>query len=67
MEKIYVAIDVGCHECGVGSEVIGAFKTEEEAEKAAEERSDSHGDWRDGGQSIPEVFEVELISKEEGE
>lgn len=60
MNKYYVAIDVGCHECGVGSEVIGTYKTYDEAVAACEKRSDETNDWRDGGQSIPEVFEIKL-------
>lgn len=57
--KLYIAIDVGCHECCVDSEVIGSFKKRESAEAACAERSAETGNWRDGGQSIPQVFEVE--------
>lgn len=60
MNKIYIAIDVGCHECGADSEAIGAFYSKEEAEEAADRRSEATGNWRDGGQSIPQVFEIEL-------
>ncbi len=64
MEKIYVLIDVGCHECGVGSEFIASFVDEESANKACEEHSKKTGKWRDGGQSIPEVFEIILPNHE---
>jgi hypothetical protein len=60
MEKVYVAIDVGCHECGVGSEVIGSFKTKGGADDACDKRADETKEWRDGGQAIPEVFEIIL-------
>ncbi len=58
MEKIYVLIDVGCHECGVDSEFVASYNTEKEAEVAREKLSKKTDNWRDGGQSIPEVFEV---------
>jgi len=58
MSKIYVAIDVGCHECGVDSEVIGTFKAVKEAEEACTKRTEETGNWRDMGQSIPRVFEI---------
>lgn len=48
MEKIYVLIDVGCHECGA------------EADKACAQLSEKTNNWRDVGQSIPEVFEVDI-------
>lgn len=59
---VYVAIDVGCHECGVDSEVIGSYNTEEEAESACKKKTDEHNNWRDGGQTIPQVFTVNLIN-----
>lgn len=59
---VYAAIDVGCHECGVGSEVIGSYNTEEEAESACKKKTDEHNNWRDGGQTIPQVFTVNLIN-----
>lgn len=58
MGKLFVAIDVGCHECGVGSEVIGVYLTEQEAQNACADRSADTDNWRDGGQSVPEVFEI---------
>lgn len=60
MGKIYIAIDVGCHECGVDSEVIGSSYSKEEAEQMCNKRSEKTGNWRNNGQSIPEVFEVTL-------
>lgn len=41
MNKVYIAIDVGCHECSVDSEAIGAFYSKEEAEEAADRRSEA--------------------------
>lgn len=58
--KYYVAIDVGCHECGVGSEVIGTFLSQDAAKYACELKTKEHKNWRDGGQTIPEVFEIDI-------
>lgn len=60
MTKIYVLIDVGCHECGVGSEYVASFLTEGDADKACAELGRKTSNRRDGGQSIPEVFAIEV-------
>lgn len=57
--KIFVVIDVGCHECGVDSEPIGAYVSRDVAESAAAKRDVETGKWRDGGQTYAEVFEME--------
>ncbi len=58
--EIYVVIDVGCHECGVGSEVVGAYRTLQEAEVAKDACDKRTAGWRDGGQTIAETFTMEL-------
>lgn len=60
MSKYYIVIDVGCHECGEGSEVLKTFTDEKEAEKFRNEHSKKTGNWGQIGQVIPEVFEVEI-------
>lgn len=60
MSKIYVVVDVGCHECGVQSEEVGAFLSKEEAVEVSRKLFKKHGGWRDGGQTIPQVFEFEV-------
>ena len=60
MEQVWVVIDVGCHECGVGSEPVGIFATEAEAVSAQEAREATTEGWRDGGQTICEVFPMRL-------
>lgn len=57
---LYVVIDIGCHECGVGSETVGAFWSKEAADAACAARSAETKEWRDGGQSIPDVFSIEV-------
>lgn len=58
MSKIYVLIDIGCHECAVGSELVGSYDTFEKAKRALARRNKKYGGWRDGGQSIPEIFKI---------
>jgi hypothetical protein len=46
--KVYVAVDVGCIECGEDSEVLGAFVSREQAEQVADgariaQRENWHG------------------------
>lgn len=57
--KVWVVIDVGCHECGVGSEPVGIYSTEAKAEAARVAREAETQGWRDGGQTICDVFEME--------
>ena len=58
--KVWVVIDVGCHECGVGSEGVGIFDTQEAAQTAADARDQETGCWRDGGQTYCNTFEMEI-------
>jgi hypothetical protein len=53
---MYLAMDIGCLECGELSKVLGIFKTPEQA-KAVCDAADIG--WR-GGQHSYEVFEVEV-------
>lgn len=54
--KKYILIDIGCHECGVDSEYKGIFDSEEEAQKEGKKLSGK----RDGGQTIAQVFEIDI-------
>lgn len=58
--KVFVVIDLGCHECDVGSDPVGIYPTREQAERAAEKRDAKTKRWRDGGQTFAEVFEMDL-------
>ena len=55
---MFLVIDVGCDECGVGHEVVSVHKTRSAAEMAATRRYAENGGWRDGGQTIATVFEI---------
>lgn len=57
--KKWLVFNVGCIECGVSSNVVGLFETEEMADQVAEECSKSLG-WRQGGQNSFEVFDLSL-------
>jgi len=49
-------MNIGCMECGVSSDVVGIYDTKDEAEAVASKQEG----WRDGGQSVAKVFEIEL-------
>jgi hypothetical protein len=53
---LYVAVDIGCIECGEQTTVMGVFETREEAEATVE----FFEPWR-GGQHCFEVHEVPAI------
>lgn len=59
----FVAVDIGCIECGEGSDVLGIFTSESKAEEIAESaRKKQKEDWH--GQHSFEVFEVPEITGE---
>lgn len=58
----YVAVDIGCIECGETSAVLGIFESEVDANEACDEHSKRQEEhW--GGQHYFEVFGVPRISK----
>lgn len=54
---IYIVVNIGCIECDVSTEVIGAFYEKSEADALAAKQLD----WREGGQSEAQVFELPEI------
>ncbi len=58
--RVWVVIDVGCHECHLHSEPVGIFSTKEEAEEAAKQCNERTGCRRDWGLTYAEVFEMEM-------
>lgn len=61
MKKQFLAMDIGCIECGEESSVIGIFSSKTEAEKAIEKYRDPEHRWgKEGrhGQHYEEVFEI---------
>lgn len=60
----FVLVDVGCIECGEGTEAIGVYRTKKVADEAfrayiAEKGADQWGYYFDGGQHNIEILEVE--------
>lgn len=52
---IFLAMDIGCIECGESSKVIGLFATEEQAQEACDKAAkEQEENWR--GQHSMEVF-----------
>ena len=56
---MWLVFNIGCIECGVSSNVVGVYTTEEEAMRVAN-ACDNSGElsWREGGQNSYEVFDL---------
>lgn len=62
----YIVVNIGCIECGVSSNIVGAFDNDIKANEIAAKLNDTHG-WREGGQNSYEVFpmpELNVINEE---
>ena len=57
LPKPWMVFNVGCIECGVSSNVVGFYSTEEEAKQIAQACEDELH-WREGGQNSFEVFNL---------
>ena len=64
LPKPWMVFNVGCIECGVSSNVVGFYSTEEEANQVAETCED-HLHWRQGGQNAFEVFDLRAPQAQE--
>jgi hypothetical protein len=63
---MFLVINIGCIECGVSSNIVGLFETEEQANIIAEKCNNKYS-WREGGQNNFEVFplpELGIINSE---
>ena len=58
MSVVWVVIDEGCQECGVESEPVGIYLSADDALRAANERNEQTGGWRDGGQTFANVHRM---------
>ena len=57
MNKQWLVFNIGCIECGVDSNVVGLYETEEEARAIAEAcQKELH--WRQSGQNAFSVFNL---------
>ena len=55
--KPWMVFNVGCIDCGVSSNVVGFYATEDEAYRIVD-FLDDHLSWRGGGQNSFEVFDI---------
>lgn len=62
--KRWLVFNVGCIECGVSSNVVGRYASEDEARKVAEACEEVLS-WREGGQNEFEVFDLHAAQPEE--
>lgn len=53
---VWVVVDVGCIECGVETQVLGVFDSQESAESVATLRRKEFPGFRDGGQHVVDVI-----------
>lgn len=59
-DKLFVAVDVGCIECGEESAVLGVFTSEEKAQEVLNDHMNRQSkNWR--GQHSFEFFEIDGI------
>lgn len=65
-EFVWVVMDEGCQECGVSTEPIGIYRSEAEANAAAEKQTKRFNGWRDGGQASVEVYKLALPALTDG-
>ena len=64
LPKSWMVFNVGCIECGVSSNVVGLYATEEEAKQIAQACEDQLH-WREGGQNAFEVFDLRAPQAQE--
>lgn len=57
---MWIVVNIGCIECGVSSNIVGAFASEDEA-KAIAEKCDDVFAWREGGQNNFAVFPLPAL------
>ena len=62
--KSWMVFNVGCIECGVSSDVVGFYTTEEEAKRVAQACGDELN-WRQQGQNSFEVFDLQAPQAQE--
>ncbi len=60
----YLVMNIGCIECGVSSDVVGVYDSEDEANRVSQVCSDKLS-WREGGQNAFEVFDLQKRQAEE--
>lgn len=59
---MWIVVNIGCIECGVSSNIVGVFDSEEKAQEIAEECGEKYS-WREGGQNSFDVFPLPEANK----
>lgn len=62
--KRYLLMNIGCIECGVSSNVVGLYDSEDQANSDAE-KCYEHLHWREGGENGFEVFDLQAPQSDE--
>ncbi len=60
--KYFIVVNIGCLECGVSSNLVGVFDSEEKAVKVAKKCQKKY-DWRGGGDNAFKVYELHELNK----
>jgi len=59
---MWIVVNIGCIECGVSSNIVGVFDSEENARLIAEKCYEKYS-WREGGQNNFDVFPMPETNK----
>ena len=59
---MWIVVNIGCIECGVSSNIVGVFDSQEKAEQVAEKCGEKYN-WREGGQNSFDVFPLPEANK----
>ena len=60
--KRWVVFNIGCIECGVTSNLVGVFDSEEHAESISKIMNEWNS-WREGGMNVYEVYLLGELNK----
>lgn len=66
VKTMFILVNIGCIECGVSTQIVGVFSTEEKANELAEKLGKEYG-CREGGKNAFEVFpmpEIDIVNSE---
>jgi hypothetical protein len=58
----WIVVNIGCIECGVSSNIVGVFGSEERANTVAALLNENHA-WRESGQNRYEVFPLPQLNE----
>jgi hypothetical protein len=56
---MWIVVNIGCIECGVSSNLVGVFETEQQADEIVD-KLENEASWRQGGQNSYQTFRLGL-------